>query len=129
MFIVRYVARKSEELAEITLQKGNHEDFVVCRGVLDFGSERLVAVSGLAPTFRPGRFGLPPGRDAVYGWLGVADPEKFKEAKASGIHLPSNHSPFFAPDMEPSLKTAIESEVAVLRNLMARSNNAGAGLH
>ena len=69
------------------------------------------------------------GVPSFYFWLGVADPEKFKEAKASGVHLPSNHSPFFAPDMEPSLKTAIESEVAVLRNLMARSNNAGAGLH
>jgi hypothetical protein len=31
--------------------------------------------------------------------------------------------------MEPSLKTAIESEVVVLRNLMASGNNAGAGLH
>ena len=69
------------------------------------------------------------GVPSFYFWLGVADPEKFKEAKASGTHLPSNHSPFFAPDMEPSLKTAIESEVAVLRNLMARSNDAGAGLH
>ena len=59
------------------------------------------------------------GVPSFYFWLGVADPEKFKEAKASGIQLPSNHSPFFAPDMEPSLKTAIESEVVVLRNLMA----------
>jgi len=69
------------------------------------------------------------GLPSFYFWLGVADPEKFKEAKSSGTHLPSNHSPFFAPDMEPSLKTAIESEVVVLRNLMASGNNAGAGLH
>ena len=58
------------------------------------------------------------GVPSFYFWLGVADPEKFKEAKASGIQLPSNHSPFFAPDMEPSLKTAIESEVVVLQNLL-----------
>jgi hippurate hydrolase len=69
------------------------------------------------------------GLPSFYFRLGVANPEKFKEAKASGIHLPSNHSPFFAPDMEPSLKTAIESEVVVLRNLLASGNNAGAGLH
>lgn len=69
------------------------------------------------------------GVPSFYFWLGVADPEKFKEAQASGVHLPSNHSPFFAPDMEPSLKTAIESEVVVLRNLMASSHNAGAGPH
>jgi len=69
------------------------------------------------------------GVPSFYFWLGVADPEKFKEAKSSGTHLPSNHSPFFAPDMEPSLKTAIESEVVVLRNLMATGNSASTGLH
>ncbi len=69
------------------------------------------------------------GVPSFYFWLGVADPEKFKEAKASGIQLPSNHSPFFAPDMEPSLKTAIEAEVVVLRNLMASGGSGSAGLH
>jgi amidohydrolase len=68
------------------------------------------------------------GVPSFYFWLGVANPKKFKEAKASGIQLPSNHSPFFAPDMEPSLKTAIESEVVVLRNLLAAGNSAKAGL-
>ena len=68
------------------------------------------------------------GVPSFYFWLGVADPEKFKEAKSSGTHLPSNHSPLFAPDMEPSLKTAIESEVVVLRNLMPGGNSPGAGL-
>ncbi len=68
------------------------------------------------------------GVPSFYFWLGVADPEKFKAAKASGVQLPSNHSPFFAPDMEPSLKTAIESEVVVLRNLMTTSDNASARL-
>ena len=68
------------------------------------------------------------GVPSFYFWLGVADPEKFKEAKSTGTHLPSNHSPLFAPDMEPSLKTAIESEVVVLRNLMPGGNSPGAGL-
>ncbi len=69
------------------------------------------------------------GVPSLYFSLGVADPAKFKEAEASGVPLPSNHSPFFAPDVEPSLKTAIESEVAVLRNLMGSGNNASARLH
>lgn len=59
------------------------------------------------------------GVPSFYFSLGVANPEKFKEATASGVDLPSNHSPFFAPDMEPSLKTAVEAEVAVLRALMS----------
>jgi amidohydrolase len=53
--------------------------------------------------------------------LGGADPQKFAESKASGIPLPSNHSPLFAPDAPPALRTAIASEVAVLRNLLSGS--------
>jgi amidohydrolase len=53
--------------------------------------------------------------------LGGADPEKYAQAKASGDPLPSNHSPLFAPDAEPALRTAILSEVAVLRNLLSGS--------
>jgi metal-dependent amidase/aminoacylase/carboxypeptidase family protein len=59
------------------------------------------------------------GVPSFYYRLGVADPQQFAEAKAKGVSLPSNHSPFFAPDMEPSLKTAIASEVALLRSLMS----------
>jgi amidohydrolase len=63
------------------------------------------------------------GVPSLYFSLGVADPAKFKEAEASGVPLPSNHSPFYAPDVEPSLKTAIEAEIAVLRNLMATGSS------
>jgi amidohydrolase len=66
------------------------------------------------------------GVPSFYFWLGVANPAKFQEAKASGVELPSNHSPFFAPDMEPSLKTAIEAEVAVLQNLLGERSSPGA---
>ena len=61
------------------------------------------------------------GVPSFYFSLGVADPAKFAEAQAGGPSLPSNHSPFFSPDVEPSLKTAIEAEVAVLRNLLSGS--------
>jgi len=68
------------------------------------------------------------GVPSFYFRLGVADPDKFKQAEASGVALPSNHSPFFAPDAEPSLKTAIEAELAVLRNLLAKGAATGAGM-
>jgi hippurate hydrolase len=54
----------------------------------------------------------------VYLSLGGAYPAKYAEANASGRQLPSNHSPLFAPDLDPSLRTGIEAEVAVLRNLL-----------
>jgi amidohydrolase len=50
--------------------------------------------------------------------LGVADPEKLRQAKAAGKELPSNHSPLFAPVAEPALRTGITAEVVVLRNLL-----------
>jgi amidohydrolase len=58
------------------------------------------------------------GVPGFYFSLGGADPQKFAEAKAAGISLPSNHSPLFAPDVEPALHTGIVAEVAVLRNLL-----------
>ena len=67
------------------------------------------------------------GVPSFYFWLGVADPVKFKETQASGVQLPSNHSPFFAPDMEPSLKTAVAAEVAVLQNLLGKRSSISAG--
>jgi amidohydrolase len=58
------------------------------------------------------------GVPGFYFSLGGADPQKFAEAKASGTNLPSNHSPLFAPDVDPALHTGISAEVAVLRVLM-----------
>ncbi len=61
------------------------------------------------------------GVPSFYFALGGADPQKFREARAAGTSLPSNHSPFFVPDVEPALRTAITAEVAVLRNLLKGS--------
>ena len=61
------------------------------------------------------------GVPGFYFSLGGADPEKLAQAKASGVMLPSNHSPLFAPDMDPALHAGIAAEVAVLRNLLNTS--------
>jgi amidohydrolase len=55
------------------------------------------------------------GIPGVYYWLGGADPAQWAQAKASGTALPSNHSPLFAPDVEPALREGIASEVAAVR--------------
>ena len=61
------------------------------------------------------------GIPGFYFSLGGADPEKLAEAKAAGTMLPSNHSPLFAPDVDPALRTGIAAEVAVLGNLLKGS--------
>ncbi|MGC2534990.1 MAG: amidohydrolase [Candidatus Sulfotelmatobacter sp.] len=58
------------------------------------------------------------GIPGFYFGLGGADPEKLAQAKAAGTMLPSNHSPLFAPDVDPALHTGITAEVAVLRSLL-----------
>jgi len=63
------------------------------------------------------------GVPGFYFSLGGADPQKFAEAKATGTHLPSNHSALFAPDADPAIHTGITAEVAVLRNLLNGSTS------
>jgi len=58
------------------------------------------------------------GVPGFYFSLGGADPEKLAQANAAGTQLPSNHSPLFAPDVDPALCTAITAEVALLKNLL-----------
>ncbi len=60
---------------------------------------------------------------SFYFMLGAANPQKFAEAKASGKDLPTNHSPLFAPDPDPALRTGITAEVTVLRDLLKSSTN------
>lgn len=40
-------------------------------------------------------------------WLGAVAPADFERAEAGGEPLPSLHSPFFAPDAEPTLRTGV----------------------
>lgn len=58
------------------------------------------------------------GIPSFYFALGGADPQKYSDAKNAGTQLPSNHSPLFAPDVDPALRTGITAEVAVLRDLL-----------
>jgi hippurate hydrolase len=84
------------------------------------GKENVVISEPITPSEDFSYF-IEQGVPGFYFSLGGADPEKFAEAKASGTHLPSNHSPFFAPDVDPALHAGIIAEVAVLRNLLNTS--------
>jgi len=59
------------------------------------------------------------GIPGFYMSLGGADPVRWEQAQHGGPALPSNHSPLFAPDVDPALHTAIAAEVAMLRALLA----------
>lgn len=50
--------------------------------------------------------------------IGVADPQKLEEARASGNPLPSPHSPLFAPVAEPSLRLGVKAMTAAVLELL-----------
>jgi amidohydrolase len=81
------------------------------------GKDKVVIAEPITPSEDFSYF-VEQGIPGFYFSLGGADPEKFAEAKAAGTQLPSNHSPFFAPDVDPALRAGIVAEVAVLRNLL-----------
>lgn len=84
------------------------------------GKENVITAEPITPSEDFSYF-IEQGVPGFYFSLGGADPEKFAEAKKSGTHLPSNHSPLFAPDVDPALHAGIEAEVAVLRDLLNMS--------
>jgi hippurate hydrolase len=50
--------------------------------------------------------------------VGAVEPQKFAASQKSGAPLPSLHSALFAPDLKPTLHTAIVAEVSSLLELM-----------
>jgi hippurate hydrolase len=89
------------------------------RGVLEsaLGKENVVTAEPITAS-EDFSYYVEQGIPGFYFSLGGADPEKLAQAKAEGTMLPSNHSPLFAPDVDPALHTGIAAEVAVLRGLL-----------
>src|SRR5215475_9070923 len=83
------------------------------------GKEHVITAPPILPSEDFSYF-VAQGIPGFYFSLGGADPQKFAQAKSGGPALPSNHSPMFAPDVEPALRTGIVAEVAVLRSLLKR---------
>jgi hippurate hydrolase len=90
------------------------------RGVLEsaLGPDRVVIEEAITASEDFSYF-TEQGIPGFYFSLGGADPDKFAQAKADGTQLPSNHSPLFAPDVDPALHTGVAAEVAVLRSLLS----------
>jgi hippurate hydrolase len=81
------------------------------------GKENVITEEPITPS-EDYAFFIEQGVPSLYMSLGGANPQKYAETKAAGGKLPSNHSPYFAPDADLAIHTGIRSEVAVLRNLL-----------
>ena len=81
------------------------------------GKENVLTTGPIMPSEDYSVF-IEQGVPSLYFSLGGADPKKYVESQAEGAMLPSNHSPFFAPDADLAIHAGIKAEVAVLRNLL-----------
>lgn len=70
-----------------------------------FQDERETPVSGSEDYSEFVNAGIP----SVFFWIGGYDAQHLAELKAKGEAVPTNHSPFFAPDAEPSVKAAVSA--------------------
>ncbi|MGH3726149.1 MAG: M20 family metallopeptidase [Mycobacterium sp.] len=84
-----------------------------------FGTDRVVeSPSPLAGSEDVGFFGTTAGVPTAFWFWGGYDQQRFDDAAAAGKPVPSNHSPEFAPVLEPTLSTGIEAlSVAALSRL------------
>ncbi|MSO82138.1 MAG: amidohydrolase [Acidobacteria bacterium] len=61
-----------------------------------------------------GRAGVP----SVLLHVGAVSPAALAEAKRTGTPVPATHSPQWLPELEPTLKAAVEAEIAALVDLL-----------
>jgi amidohydrolase len=60
------------------------------------------------------------GVPSFYWSIGGYDPAKVAEARRAGVPLPANHSPYFAPVAEPSVKTGVEAMTLAVMNVLSK---------
>jgi hippurate hydrolase len=83
-----------------------------------FGADRVKEVAAATASEDFSLYGHVPGGAGVpsfYYFLGITDPELYQRKQGD---VPGPHSPYYAPDREPSLKTGLQAlTVAALSQL------------
>lgn len=77
------------------------------------GADRVTPMPALMGGEDFSQFGLA-GVRSVLLHVGAVDPAKLEESTKTGVPVPAVHSPLFAPVAEPTLKSAIGAETAIL---------------
>jgi amidohydrolase len=78
-----------------------------------FAEERVRRVGAASASEDFGSFGTAWGVPSMFWFVGGTDPEVYAKAKAAGEvnRIPTNHSPYFAPVLHPTLETGVETMV------------------
>jgi len=79
-----------------------------------FGDERVREIPLVSASEDFGEFGTASGAPSVFWYFGGLDPAYLRKAEQEDrmMEVPSNHSPMFAPMIEPTLSTGVHALVA-----------------
>jgi hippurate hydrolase len=87
-----------------------------------FGEARLFDPGALAASEDVGNLATAAGIPLVYWMLGGCSPEEYAAADAAGTirtDVPTNHSPRFAPVIQPTIDTGVEAMVVAAREWLS----------
>ena len=73
----------------------------------ELGDANVVEAAPVTVSEDFGEFGRAAGAPSVQLWIGAIEPGEFARAKAAGEQLPGPHSPLFAPDRRPTIRTGV----------------------
>ena len=73
------------------------------------GAGNVTEAAPIAASEDVGAYGAALSIPTVYWWLGGTDPHDFADAQRTGEALPFNHSPRFAPVIEPTISTGVKA--------------------
>jgi amidohydrolase len=84
------------------------------------GTNKVIKVDPVMGSEDFGFFSLDRQIPSAMFWLGATDPAKVAESQKTGAPLPFLHSPLFAPQPEPTIRTGIAAMTAAVLDLMRK---------
>jgi amidohydrolase len=82
------------------------------------GESRVVPLTPFSSSEDFGIYGRVAGVPSVMLRVGAIEPGEFAAAKAAGKTLPGPHSPLFAPDREPTIRTGVAAFTVSVQELL-----------
>jgi amidohydrolase len=83
-----------------------------------FGVKAIRLTAPMAPSEDYSEF-IIAGVPSLFFDIGALDPKTLAEARAAGKPVAANHSPYFAPVPEPTIRTGVEAMSLALMNVMS----------
>ncbi|MET0974193.1 MAG: amidohydrolase [Leifsonia sp.] len=113
---------RSGEVYPVTVNDPQTADRVTDALRRRFGDDRVIDPGVLMGSEDVGMLATAAGAPLVYWLLGCVDPETYEQALVAGRldeDIPSNHSAYFAPVIEPTLSTGVDALTAAALEWLA----------